>query len=167
MVARIISQFSSFGFEGSRSSGAAVLSAQAVFPFVPSGSAVCTGCAAGVDAATRAAFLECQVFRASAYPSAGRAAFAIRSAALVQSVAASGGLLLVFPSTACPAAVKPSRSFAGHGSGSWGSAALAVGLGVATLIFLPAGSSAPAWLVAVGQEVEPGIWFAPAPASLF
>lgn len=170
MVEQIISQFSSFGFEGSRSSGAAVLSAQAVFPFVPSGAAVCTGCAAGVDAATRKAFPECQVFSVSDFniSGIGRASFAIRSAALVQSVAASSGLLLAFPSTACPAAVKPSRSFAGHGSGSWGSAALSVGLGAATLICIPDGCAAPAWLVAIGQPLEgSGFWFVPARPALF
>jgi hypothetical protein len=171
MIAHIISQFSSFGFSGSRSSRAAATAAQAVFGLLPIDSAVSVGCAAGVDRAVRAAFPAAQVFRVSEFGGAsqGAAAFARRSTALVQAVGIDGGLLLVFPSTACPAAVQPSRRFAGSGSGSWGSAALAVGLGVAVLVRLPEGVLPPLWLAAAAgfQEVKPSFWFVPAPASLF
>jgi len=38
----------------------------------------------------------------------------------------------------------PSRCFSGGGSGSWASAALAVGLGVPVLLWLPVGVQPPA-----------------------
>lgn len=170
MVEQIISQFSSFGFSGSRSDVAAALAAKAALPLLPVGAPVSVGCAGGVDLVVRDSLpgSQVQVFTVQDFGPIGRGAFARRSAVVVQSVAASAGLLLVFPSTACPAAVKPSRSFAGHGSGSWGSAAMAIGLGVATLVCIPDGCAAPAWLVAIGQPLEgSGFWFIPARPALF
>ena len=52
--------------------------------------------------------------------------------------AASGGLLVAFPVAAAPARLAPSVSFCGFGSGSWGSVALALGLGCSVLVVLPA-----------------------------
>lgn len=81
----------------------------------------------------------------SAVPLAGR--LASRSAALVSAVAASGvGRGFVgFVSSPCPAGLGPSASpsacFSGFGSGSWGSLALAAGLGLPVVVF-PVGALA-------------------------
>ncbi len=75
----------------------------------------------------------------SAVPLAGR--LAGRSAALVSAVAASGpGCgFVAFVSSECPPHLRPSASpavvFSGHGSGSWGSLALAVGLALPVVVF--------------------------------
>jgi hypothetical protein len=57
---------------------------------------------------------------------------------LVRWCAARGGLLVAFPLGACPSGVAVSSSFRGCGSGSWGSVALALGLGCSVLVVLPA-----------------------------
>jgi hypothetical protein len=67
----------------------------------------------------------------------GRAAFARRSAAIVEAVPPSGLLVVVPGSVSPPPGVAPSRSFSGGGSGSWGSAALALGTGRRVLLWLP------------------------------
>ena len=170
MIANIVSSFPAFGFSGSRSCPAATTAAQGLFPFVPSGAAVFVGCAGGVDRAVRAAFPDSQVFEVEQFKGAVslRAALAMRSAAMVQQVAAVFGLLVVFPSTPCPAAVRPSRSFAGHGSGSWGSAAYAIGLSVPVLICLPPEVEPPPWLASIGSPVQGSpFWFVQSPQVLF
>ena len=74
-----------------------------------------------------------------AVPLAGR--LAGRSAALVSAVAASGpGCgLVAFATSESPPHLRPSSSpavaFSGHGSGSWGSLALAVGLALPVVVF--------------------------------
>lgn len=74
-----------------------------------------------------------------AVPMAGR--LASRSAALVSAVAASGpgSGLAAFVRYACPPhllpASSPSAAFSGHASGSWGSLALAAGLGLPVVVF--------------------------------
>jgi hypothetical protein len=77
-------------------------------------------------------------------PPLTRAAFAARSARLVHWVAASSGLLVAFPVGAAPAGLRPCTSFAGFGSGTWGSVALAIGLGVPVLVVLPPCAALPA-----------------------
>lgn len=153
-VAGLLGGVSSVGFSGSRSPSPAALSALArVCAAVPrSGCRVSVGCARGVDAAVRGAFAGSRsllVFSAAAnrFAAAGVAgALASRSAACVRSVSPGRrGLLVVVPSGACPAGVRPSRSFCGFGSGSWGSAALAVGLGRRVAVWLPAGVVPPSW----------------------
>lgn len=150
-LSSFVCSFPCVGFSGSRLSGS--LAASACRAFLPSVSsfsgAVGVGCAWGVDALVRSAFPSAVVFRVSSFAVGGRvvrASFARRSAALVRWVAASAGLLVVFPAAACPAGVAPSASFRGFGSGSWGSAAFALGLGVPVLLFVPAslGSAFPA-----------------------
>lgn len=153
-VSSLLRGVSSVGFSGSRSpSSAALVALSAVLGSVPSsGCRVSVGCAAGVDAAVRGFFTgspSLLVFRASS-PRFARAgavgALALRSAACVRSVAPGArGLLVVLPSGACPSAVRPGRSFRGHGSGSWGSAALAAGLGRRVVVWLSAGLVPPAW----------------------
>jgi len=152
--AALLSGVSSVSFSGSRSpSSAAVAALSALLPFVPSVRCrVSVGCARGVDAVVRQFFAGSKsllVFSAKS-PRFARAgavgALALRSAACVRSLAAgTRGLLIVLPSGACPPGVRPSRSFRGCGSGSWGSAALAAGLGRRVLVWLAPGVLPPAW----------------------
>ena len=162
----------SVGFSGSRSCPAAVSAVRSVLGFVPaSGCRVSVGCARGVDASVRSFFGSSPsllVFSASSPRfSGGGAVVALvrRSAACVRSVAAGAAVLLVVaPSGACPPGVRPCRSFRGGGSGSWGSAALAVGLGRRVLLFSPAG--VPVWSGGSWVPV-PGAsgWFSWVPSS--
>ena len=138
------------GVSGSRapSPASASVCRWAVRQLAPSASVV-VGCASGIDAVARALRPGASVVRASQY-GAGPGALAARSTAVVRAVASGGpaALWLSFPSGPCPAGLVPSRSssacFSGHGSGSWASLALAVGLGVPALVFLPPGVAAPA-----------------------
>ena len=166
---------SSVGFSGSRSpSPVASAALSALLPSVPSGVAVSVGCARGVDSAVRGFFggsSSLAVFSvASGRFGVGRSAFARRSSACVLSVAAgSRGLLVVVPVGACPAGVRPSRSFAGRGSGSFGSAAFALGRGRRVLLWLPSGSRPPAWSgvswSSAGALGSAGCWWLGVPAS--
>ncbi len=79
--------------------------------------------------------------------------------ALVRHLHATGGVLVAFPSTSCPVGLRPSRRFAGHGSGTWGAIALAVALGVPVAVFV----SHPyrQWGQVVAPSVAalgPGLW---------
>lgn len=140
----LVSSFPVVGFSGSRRTGSRPAGFAAEFA---SGLASCrsfrgsvsVGCAAGVDAEVRGAFPGASVFSVAAADAKrlGGRAFAARSAALVQSVAASCGVLVAFPLGECPVSVEPSRSFRGCGSGSWGSVALACGLGCPVLVVVP------------------------------
>lgn len=94
------------------------------------------GCARGADSLVRSAFPSAVVF--SVVPPVSRSSFALRSARLVRWVSSGFGLLVAFPSAPCPAGVVPSGSFAGFGSGTWGSVAFALGLGCPVLVVLPA-----------------------------
>lgn len=137
-LSSFVCSFPCLGFSGSRlASSPALASCRAFLPAVASFSgSVGVGCARGVDQAVRAAFPSASVFRVQ--PPLSRAAFAARSARLVRWVVAGSGLLVVFPVAAAPARLAPSVSFRGFGSGSWGSAALALGLGGSVLVVLPA-----------------------------
>jgi hypothetical protein len=142
----------SVGFSGSRSpSGAAAAALSALLPLVPAGVRVSVGCARGVDGAVSSFFVGSSsllVFSvASGRFGSGRSAFARRSSRCVLSVAAgSRGLLVALPSASvCPAGVRPSRSFFGAGSGSWGSVAFALGRGRRVLLWLPSGCLPPSW----------------------
>ena len=170
---------SSVGFSGSRAPGAAASAAlAALLPCVPSGVRVSVGCARGVDSLVRGFFRSSPsllVFSvASGRFGVGRAAFARRSSRCVRSVACGGrGLLVCLPSSAVPpAVVVPSRSFRGGGSGSWGSAALALGCGRRVLLWLPSGCRPPAWSGASWSSAGSGWWLGvpavvPAQLSLF
>ena len=141
----------SVGFSGSRSVPAGASAAlSALLASVPVGVRVSVGCARGVDAVVRSFFSSSAsllVFSvASGRFGVGRSAFARRSVRCVRSVAPGArGLLVVVPAGACPAGVRPSRSFRGFGSGSWGSAAFALGSGRRVLVWLPAGVRPPVW----------------------
>lgn len=167
----------SVGFSGSRSlSGSGLLALRSLLSFVPrSGCRASVGCAAGADLLVRsvlAGFPGLLVFSvASGRFGVGRSAFARRSSRCVLSVASgSRGLLVVVPGGACPAGVVPSRSFSGGGSGSWGSAAFALGRGRRVLVWLPSGCLPPAWSgvswSSAGALGSAGCWWlgVPAPA---
>ena len=171
----------SVGFSGSRSPSAAAAAAlSALLGSVPVGVRVSVGCALGVDGACRSFFDSSPsllVFSvASGRFGSGRSAFARRSSRCVLSVAAgSRGLLVCLPSSAVPpAGVAPSRSFSGRGSGSWGSAAFALGRGRRVLLWLPAGVRPPAWSSvcwsSAGAFGSAGCWWlgvaVPVPAQL-
>jgi hypothetical protein len=144
------------GFSGSRSAVPPVLASCCAA--VPSSSVVLVGCAGGVDAAVRGAFPGAAVFSVEF---SGRGAFAARSSAFVRSLVSRGGVLFSFPSGACPAGLVPSSSWrSAGGSGSWGSLALAIGLGVPCFVFCPAG-------VPSGWGFEPlgGGWFQSVPVG--
>lgn len=150
-----------FGFTGSRSlsSKFAALVGQVV---ASCGGSLITGCAAGADALVRAAGgSRVRVFRAAAFLAPGGsfvAALVARSVAMVGSVSSAAGVLVGFPSSACPAGLLPSSSasvcFSGRGSGTWASLALAVGLRVRLVVFPCGAFSLPAgwgvWSVAPG-----------------
>lgn len=147
MVPSFFSQFSVFGFSGSRRGVCSHL-LSSVAAAVPVGAAVFVGCAAGVDAFFRSAFPAASVFSVSSGRwGSGRGAFAGRSVACVRAVAAASGLWVSFPSSACPVGLGPSasssRCFSGFASGTWSSLAFALGSGVSCLVFLPAGVSVP------------------------
>lgn len=171
------------GVSGARAPSPASLSVcrWALGQLAPS-TAVVTGCASGVDACARAVCPSARIVHASAFGGVPAA----RSVAVVRAVAVAAGpggaLWLAFPAGPCPSgrvrgrALVPSRSasacFAGYGSGTWASLALAVGLGVPCLVFLPAGVPAPAgWGLApvAGCAGRLGGWvrFVPAPLPLF
>lgn len=170
-VASVFARAGAVGFSGSRSSVPAVVPAVAAAVRALR-CPVFVGCARGVDAAFRAAFPGASVLAASSFGS-GRGSFAARSSACVRAVAGAGagplgsflgGLWVSFPSGACPAGLLPSASssrvFCGSGSGSWASAAFAVGSGLPVLVF---GFAPPAgWgFVCLGG----GWWFSGWPAS--
>jgi hypothetical protein len=160
------------GFSGSRApSVASVRALHLVLAALPAATSVVVGCAVGIDALARSACPLARVFRAVDY-GVGRGSLAARSVACVRAVATAGGVWVSLPDAACPTGLRPSSSaascFAGYGSGSWGSLALALGLGVRCFVFLPPGVSAPmGWpLMALGDG-----WFASVPlmvqSSLF
>ena len=161
-VVSALSSASAVGFSGSRSVVPSCF--PAVVAAVPTGASVFVGCARGVDSAARVAFPGARVFAASSF-GVGRGSFAARSVAFVRALLSAGGLLLSFPSSACPVGLVPSasssRCFCGAGSGSWASLAFAVGLGVPCLVFSPAGVPASWGLSSLGSG-----WFSFVPAPV-
>lgn len=148
----VFSGVSSVGFSGSRSPSSVSLAALGLLlPCVPAGCRVSVGCARGVDGVVASFFAGSSSLLVFAVASgrfgSGRSAFARRSSRCVLSVAAGArGLLVALPSSpVCPAGVRPSRSFFGAGSGSWGSVAFALGRRRRVLLWLPAGCFPPVW----------------------
>lgn len=155
-LASFVGSFPCVAFSGSRVGGSsASFSCRAFLPVLGgfSGS-VGVGCARGVDSLVRSAFPYCSVFSVSSFLVGGRvsrASFVLRSSALVSWCASGSGLLVAFPLGACPRGVRVSSSFGGCGSGSWGSVALALGLGCSVLVVSPASASS-AWFGALGSR---------------
>ena len=54
---------------------------------------------------------------------------------MVRACQVAGGQVVGFPAGPCPPACKPRRSFQGGGSGTWGTLALAAGLGLPVVVF--------------------------------
>lgn len=185
------SEFSSFGFGGSRRGCAfasaalpAVAGLLSQFHSLPQ---VFVSCAPGVSAVARSLFPGAVVSSASSFgPGAvGRAQFVQRSAAMVRQLAASPAPLWVcFPGCACPAGLvprsQPGACWGGFGSGSWAECAFALALGVPVLVGLPAGVLPPAswgqwrecwgcWLLrpAARQSSLPGLLSLLLPVLLF
>ena len=135
-VASVLVSTSLVGFSGSRSVVPAVAGSVASLVSCP----VVVGCAGGVDGFFRDRFPSASVFSVSI---SGRSGFAVRSVEFVRCLSTGGGVLVSFPSRVCPVGLLPStsssRCFCGLGSGSWGSLAFAVGLGVHCLVFAPFG----------------------------
>jgi hypothetical protein len=165
-VSSILASASLVGFSGSRSlagreSLASACVSVATLLAARSSCSFAVGCAAGVDAFFRGYFPSASVFRVSG---SSRGAFAARSVSFVQSLAASSGVLVSFPSGACPVGLLPStsssRCFSGFGSGTWASLAFAVGRGVRCFVFAPFG-------VPSGWGFAPcgGGWFSFAPSG--
>lgn len=132
---QIIGSYSTIGFSGSRSSVPSGCSD--VVGLVRPGAIVAVGCAHGVDKFFRSQFPWSSVFVAREF-GRGKSSFARRSIAFVGFLQASGGLLVSFPAATCPPSLVPScdssKCFSGLGSGSWATLALAIGLGVPTVV---------------------------------
>ena len=168
-VGSLLRGFSSFGFCGSRSSVPPASVWSVVVAALPLGVPVSCGCVGGLCGLARSWFSWASVFRVSSF-GRGRGAFAARSVALVRSVASQRRPLWVsFPARSCPSGLLPSssssRCFRGLGSGSWASAAFALGSGVPVLLWLPSGVVPPS-----GWGFLPfgaGWWFATPPQRLF
>lgn len=137
-LTKIFSQFSAFGFSGSRKLHSTGACLRAVIS-VPKDSRILVGCADGIDAYFRVSFQQAEIFYAHKYGT-GKGRFAARSVAVVKAVKAANGLWVSFPSSPCPTGLLPSsyssKAFCGSGSGSWASLAFALGSKVPCLIFL-------------------------------
>ena len=155
-LASFVGSFPCVAFSGSRVGGSsASFSCRAFLPVLGGfRGSVAVGCASGVDSLVRSAFPSASVFSVSSFLVGGRvsrASFALRSSALVSWCASGSGLLVAFPLGACPRGVRVSSSFRGCGSGSWGSVALALGLGCSVLVVSPVGAGS-AWFGALGSR---------------
>jgi hypothetical protein len=142
--------FMRFGFSGSRSLSKNFTPLVAsVLASLPEDAEVLVGNAKGLDELVRSLCPAAKVFY-PAFP--GRGGLAARSAALVKAC----DVLFVFVSSPCPEGVQPSRSFSGKGSGSWGSAALAAGLGKKLKVFWCADSKPvfPAWVGEIQNQIN-------------
>lgn len=182
----LVSSFPVVALSGSRAPSPVVAAAASSFLVALArssafGGSLFVGCAAGVDRLGRSSFpaARASVFSVVRPPGGGalpRWAFAARSSRLVGACAAARGVLVAFPSSfsSCPSSLVPCSSWRGAGgSGSWGSVALALGLGCPVLLFVPSlvrSSSLPVApalasrfsAVAVGVSPLGSWWFAPA-----
>lgn len=151
------------GFSGSRAPAPASLAALGlVVAALPGGAPVLVGDAAGIDLRVRELVPTARVFTADQRTPQQLVGRAI---ACVQACAASRGVWCAFPATTAPVALRPSAAaaacFAGYAAGTWSALAFALGLGLAAVVYLPAGVVAP-WptLAPVGAG-----WFVAAPPA--
>ncbi|MCZ2207321.1 hypothetical protein [Cylindrospermopsis raciborskii] len=150
----IIKSSQVIAFSGSRNPHAAEIKALLyIVPKVPKSAQIYVGCANGIDNLVVKNFPQATVFKASDYRTNIKSALALRSTHCVKSVPDQQGLIIAIPAGPCPTDVKPSCSFAGHGSGTWGTIALAIGLQKRVCIFSP---HPPKW---VGEEIEKNWWY--------
>ncbi len=161
--------FSSFGFAGSRfGSGVAAGFLAAVVSLA--GASVLTTCAAGVCAGVRVAVPSARVFSVASVPPSVpfRGRLVVRAVSFVRALSvAPAPVLLCWPGCAAPVAARPAPSWVSCGSGSWSELALAVGLGVPVVVFLPPSSLPPsswgAWSFVSGGSLAGGWHLAPPP----
>jgi hypothetical protein len=99
------------------------------------------------------------------------AALAARAAACVRALAAAGPapVWVCWPGRAAPVGLAPARRWVSCGSGSWAECALAAGLGVGVVLFLPPAVAPPAgWGFApVASGLFAGGFFLPPVSRLF
>jgi hypothetical protein len=151
----VVKNSKAIGFSGSRSPDNQQIKAlKYIIQKVPKKAEICVGCANGIDNLVINNFPHARVFKATDYQTHIKAALASRSTACVKAIPSSpDGLIIAIPSGSCPHEVKPSRSFAGHGSGTWGTIAIAIGLEKRVCVFSP---NPPQW---VGQQIEENWWY--------
>lgn len=167
--------FSSVGFAGSRAGAGAGAAGRLAGAAAAAGCSVLASCGSGAPAAALAAAgaagrlfsVAAPQFAALPFP----ARLAARAAAFVRALAASPApVLLCWPGCPAPAGLLPGRSWQSCGSGSWSELALAVGLAVPVVVFLPPGVQPPAgwgvWSVAVVGPFAGGWSLRPAAAQL-
>ena len=158
-----LSQYTAFSFSGSRYGSRAASIFIPAFAAMFSTASVRVGCASGVDALVRDAFPSAGVFRAGPR----RWELAARSARLVRASGSAGGLLIAFPSSyIVPSGCIVGRSFRGGGSGTWGSVALALGLGYPVIVWCPSLTASPPlpglsrlWSSPPGFPVQGSWWY--------
>lgn len=169
-IVQLVTSAPALGISGSREPARASLAALAqLAALVPAGCAVVVGDAPGIDRRAGELLPQARVFHVADY-GVGPGAFAARSIACVQACAGLGGVWSAFPAQACPVGLRPSARpsacFAGYGSGTWASLALALGFGLPAVLFLPAGAPPAGW----GFVAVDGGWFIvepPAQSRLF
>ncbi|MBH8564455.1 hypothetical protein I8748_20095 [Nostoc sp. CENA67] len=138
-IADLLQNYNTIAFTGSRT----MVEGQAEkIDFVLANSApeILVGDARGIDQYIRENCTTATVFKVSDYWSGNiqKAAFAVRSQAMVKSLSSKNGLLVGFPSSPCPEGLKISKnSFSGYGSGTWATLAYALALNVDCLLWLP------------------------------
>lgn len=124
------------GFSGSRSMTPEMKEAiKQIALLIPQSTAVIVGDCRGVDKFIASLYKNASIFNVKNYANTAH-----RSISMVNAVRAANGILVVFPGNPCPSGLIPSasssRCFCGLGSGSWASAALAVGLNIPVIIWL-------------------------------
>jgi hypothetical protein len=95
----------------------------------------------GVDEATAATLYGCQVFRREGNTPAALVARSIRMLDALGRL--NRPLLAAFPAKPCPEPIAPGPRWASGGSGTWSTAALALGRGMRVVLWLPSPMLAP------------------------
>lgn len=132
----LVAGASSLGVSGSRAPDAGSLRALADLAALAPEAPVIVGDQRGIDAAAVGHWPHAQVVaRAGDEPRA----LVARSVAMVARLArCAAPLLAAFPARACPKPILPGPRWQSSGSGTWSTAALALGQGAALLLWLPA-----------------------------
>jgi hypothetical protein len=140
------SDYTHIAFSGSRE-GCPESLIESIATKIPPNTQILVGCARGVDAQVRAIYPDAKVYRATDYKAETYPAkLAMRSSAMVADIHAAGGCLIAVPMKPCPPKVKPCTTWrSSAGSGTWGTIALAAGLGVPTAVWLPESIQPPDW----------------------
>lgn len=153
-IADLLKNYNTIAFTGSR----AMVEGQAEkIDFVLDNftAEILVGCARGVDEYVRNNCSSAIIFKVKDYWQGGlnKAAFAVRSQAMVKNLSSKNGLLIGFPSSPCPEGLKISKNaFNGYGSGTWATLAYALALDIDCLLWLPGEMQPPQWgLVAAGN----------------